>query len=155
MWFGQLANYFMTVFIGNWIEHFRLVQWKKYNTNVPVNISTYTWDLFTTLESPFSIKLIYSGMVTHWSQKPVLNCNSFRWSWHWKFEKEQVAASFLMRNLQFTLCRLGRVDSPKRTQKDPKGPKRNPKGPKRNPKGPKRNPKGDRNGSKRTLSITI
>ena len=30
--FGQLVKYFMTVFIGNWIENFRMVQWRKYNT---------------------------------------------------------------------------------------------------------------------------
>ena len=26
LWFGPLANYFMNVFIGNWIENFRMVQ---------------------------------------------------------------------------------------------------------------------------------
>ena len=39
VWFGQLVNYFMTVFIGNWIENFCMVQWRKYNTIV--NIKGY------------------------------------------------------------------------------------------------------------------
>ena len=36
LWFGQLANYFMTVFIGNWIENFHNVQRRKYNTIVNI-----------------------------------------------------------------------------------------------------------------------
>ena len=32
VWFGKLANYFMTVFIGNWIKIFCKVQWRKYDT---------------------------------------------------------------------------------------------------------------------------
>ena len=38
VWFGQLANYFMTLFIWNWIENFCMVQWRKYDTCTIVNI---------------------------------------------------------------------------------------------------------------------
>ena len=36
-WSAQLTNYLMTVFIGNWIENFRMVQWRKYKTIVNIS----------------------------------------------------------------------------------------------------------------------
>ena len=36
-WFIQLPDYLLTEFIGNWIENFCMVQWKKYNTIVDIS----------------------------------------------------------------------------------------------------------------------
>ena len=60
MWFAQLSNYLLTVLIENWIENFRMVQWRRYyiivniivmfSQNIlckpdKINNSMVTWDL--------------------------------------------------------------------------------------------------------------
>ena len=59
VWFGQLANYFMTVLIGNRIENFRVGKWRKYDTIVNIKI----WTIQTGMEWVGPSKRSLAGLV--------------------------------------------------------------------------------------------
>ena len=66
--FGQMVNYFMAVFIGNWIGNFRLVQWRKYNTIVNVD-----WTIRIAVKNTYSSLRIHFRALLSFSK--YFDCN--------------------------------------------------------------------------------